>query len=398
MNILFLTLNFKGINNPGLNNDLIRYFKNMKHNIYVISANERKEPKQEVFKQIENLYSLKVRIPNITKTNIIEKGISTLFIERLYMRAIKKHLNNIQFDLVLYTTPPITFSKVVEYIKKRDAAKTYLMLKDIFPQNAVDIQMIKKSSFLYKYFRRKEKKLYDITDFIGTMSKKNKEYIIRHNVEIEGKVEILPNTITPRNININLHNKNVLFKKYHIPLNKRTFIYGGNLGKPQGIDFVIECIKRNEQNKNSFIVIVGSGTEFSKLEKAFEEYKFRNALLLNQLPKKKYELLANSCDVGLIFLDYRFTIPNFPSRLLSYMQASMPIIAATDPNTDIGDVIEENGFGRKVLSNDVEKFNQIIQDFSTRSDLKEMGRKARSYLEKNYTSETAYNTIMKHFE
>ena len=52
-------------------------------------------------------------------------------------------------------------------------------------------------------------------------------------------------------------------------------------------------------------------------------------------------VLANSCDVGLIFLDKRFTIPNFPSRLLSYMQASMPVLAATDVNTDIGKVIEE---------------------------------------------------------
>jgi len=37
----------------------------------------------------------------------------------------------------------------------------------------------------------------------------------------------------------------------------------------------------------------------------------------------------------MIFLDYRFQIPNFPSRLLSYMAAGMPVIVATDPNTDM---------------------------------------------------------------
>lgn len=103
---------------------------------------------------------LRVKTGKIQKTNLIEKGIATILLETQYISAIKKYLLNVKFDLVLYSTPPITFAGAVQYIKKRDGAKTYLLLKDIFPQNAVDIGMMSKSGikgFLYRYFRAKEK-------------------------------------------------------------------------------------------------------------------------------------------------------------------------------------------------------------------------------------------------
>ena len=62
----------------------------------------------------------------------------------------------------MYSTPPITFCRAVDYVKKRDNAQTYLLLKDIFPQNAVDIGMMSKQGIkgiLYKFFREKEKRL-----------------------------------------------------------------------------------------------------------------------------------------------------------------------------------------------------------------------------------------------
>ena len=59
-------------------------------------------------------------------------------------KALKKYFPDVRFDLVLYSRTPITLVGVVEYIKKRDHAKTFLLLKDIFPQNAVDLGMLQK--------------------------------------------------------------------------------------------------------------------------------------------------------------------------------------------------------------------------------------------------------------
>jgi glycosyltransferase involved in cell wall biosynthesis len=230
------------------------------------------------------------------------------------------------------------------------------------------------------------------------MSKANVEFLLKYNSEINpGNVEVCPNSIEPLIIEKDKINTEKIKTKYNIPLDKTVFIYGGNLGKPQGIDFLIECLKANKTNEQVHFIIVGSGTDFDKLKFFFGKEGINNAQLFSQLPKIDYELLANSCDVGLIFLDKRFTIPNFPSRLLSYMQASMPILAATDKNTDIGKIIEEGKFGFWCESDGVEKFNEKIQQLCDANLRKQMGINARKYLEGNYTSEKSYKIIMRHF-
>ena len=400
MNILFLSIGrLNSIEDKGLYTDLLREFRDNGHNVYVVSPRERRQNLPTEYVHEGNVQFLRVKIGNITKTNVLEKGVSTLMIETLFLKAIKKYMNNVKFDLVIYSTPPITFEKVVKYVVKRDGAKSYLLLKDIFPQNAVDLGMFSKNSFIYRYFRHKEKKLYQNSDYIGCMSQANIDFILRHNPELNPDViEVCPNSIEVLNAGIDDSQKRQIRDKYGIPHDKTVFIYGGNLGKPQGIDFLIECLKSNSLNDLVYFVIAGSGTEFHKLKSYFDNEKPQNAQLLSQLPKEDYESLANSCDVGLIFLDRRFTIPNFPSRILSYMQASMPVLAATDVNTDIGKVIEEGYFGYWCESGDIEKFNNNLSKLCNKDLRKQFGTNARSYLKKNYTAKHSYDIIMSHFQ
>lgn len=403
MNILFLTLNsFSSITENGIYTDLLREFVKNGHNLYIVTPVEKRKREETRVINEKNTVILKLNIGNIQKTNIIEKGISTLTLESKFKKGIEKYFNEVKFDLILYSTPPITLQKAVNYVKKRDKAKTYLLLKDIFPQNAVDLGMLRKSGIkclLYKYFRNKEEKLYAISDYIGCMSKENVNFILKHNPQLtKDVVEVCPNSIEPINISISDEEKRQIREKYNIPIDKTVFLYGGNLGKPQGIKFLIDCIRENEKSNLSHFLIVGSGTEFDQIQTYFDNEKPHNASLLNQLDKTDYEQLANSCDVGLIFLDHRFTIPNFPSRLLSYMQASIPVLAATDSNTDIGKVIEEGQFGYWCESTNVNIFNQHVQNLCDEELRLQLGKNARTYLGKHYTANHSYEIIMNHFD
>jgi len=299
---------------------------------------------------------------------------------------------------VLFPTPPITHVETVRFIKKRDGAKAYLMLKDIFPQNAVDIGMMKKSGvkgLIYKKFRKQEKKLYEVSDFIGCMSQANVDYVLKHNPEVSpDKMEVCPNTVEVQTLSATAEEKNAVRKKYGVPTDKKVFIYGGNLGRPQGIPFVMQALKACADHPEAFFLIVGDGTEYKKLEAFFAEEKLPNALLLKKLPKEDYDILALSADVGMIFLDHRFTIPNFPSRLLAYLQAGIPTLACTDPNTDVGKVVTEGGFGWWCESCDTAAFRREV-DKACESDLAAMGKLGYEYLLANYTSKNAYDIIMK---
>ncbi len=399
MNILFLTLmKINSFSQTGIYPDLVNEFADNGHDIYVVSPCEQKDKEHyELIKEQGHIHLVNALIPNYFEVGLLQKGISSIMIENQFMNAINAALPSVRFDLVLYSTPPITFCGVIERIKKRDKASTYLLLKDIWPQGPIDIGALSTTGFkgiITRYFKKKEKRLYDISDYVGCMSERNCQYLIEHSEIDKEKVEICPNSIKIRNINTT--DKITVRKENNLPLEKIIFMYGGNLGIAQGIDFIVECLEKNEENDSTFILIVGAGTEYTKLEKWFKQQEPKNSRLLSYLPQNEYMKVMAACDVGLIFLDHRFTIPNFPSRLLSYMEGRMPVLVATDPNTDVGIVAEKGGFGYWCESNDSDQFISLMKKFDEEK-CKHMGECAFRYLNDHYGISKAYNTIMAHF-
>lgn len=416
MNILFLTMvsGLRNVSASGIYTDLMRKFCDEGHEVYIIYPNERRTGLPTAVEVNNGVHCLGVRTLNVTKTSIIEKGVGQLLLEDLFMRAMNKYFSDVRFDLILYSTPPITFNKVIKAAKRRNPeAMTYLLLKDIFPQNAVDLGMMTKTGvkgMLYRMFRKKEKELYRISDFIGCMSPANVRFVLEHNPEVKAeKVEIAPNSYdvpsgdeeTKRLRDEKTKGRRdeetkSIREKYGLPTDKPIFIYGGNMGKPQGIPFLVECMRAVKDREDCHFVIVGDGTEYPKLEAFVNECRPKAVSVFRRLLKEDYDRLADACDVGLIFLDYRFTIPNYPSRLLPYLMSRKPIIACTDPNCDTGALAEQNGYGFYCPSNSVDAFVKTI-DRMLASDIRRMGENGYQFFLGNYTTEHTFRAIMNHF-
>jgi len=353
--------------------------------------------KKTAYYESDGAHFLAVKTLNIQRANIIEKGLGTISMGWLYKRAVKRYLKGVKIDLVTYSTPPITLAGVVKYIKEKYGAKSYLQLKDIFPQNAVDIGLMKEDSIIYRYFRNKEKELYELSDYIGCMSPANVRYVLEHNKGIHAdKVEECPNAIALRP-----HpevDRVAVRRQYGLPEDKPVFLYGGNLGKPQGIDYFVRCLESVKGRDDCHFLIVGSGTDAHLVDEFIEREHPANISKIDFLTsKEEYYKVVDSCDVGLVFLDRRFTIPNFPSRLLPYLEYKKPVICATDVNTDIKEVVEKNGFGLWCESRETVYFDVCVNKMLS-SNLRAMGERGYDYLKTHYQVEQAYNVIVKHFE
>lgn len=403
MNVLFLTMVKIDVNQRGIYNDLMRKFHEEGHNLYIVCPTERREGKRTFIEQRDGISTLYVRTLNLQKTNVIEKGLGQVSMEYLFSMAIKKYYKGNVFDLILYTTPPIFLAGVVNRMKRiYPQAVSYLMLKDMFPQNAIDMGMMKTSGlsgFLYRHFRKQEKLLYKVSDYIGCTSPAHISYLLEHNSFIpRNKVGICPNSLElfeKRSYNEIKDGGKEVLKKYGIPVDKPIIIYGGNLGVPQDIPFVIKCLEDNKKREDCHFVVVGSGTFYPMLSEWYQNNKGFNVTVLRGLPKEEYDLLVQSCHIGLVFLDYRFTFPNYPSRLLSYLEYKMPVICVTDQFCDMGLIANENGFGCYVPSNSVQNFTGAI-NLMLSSDIQGMGEKGYDFLKENYLVENTYNAIIAH--
>lgn len=400
MNVLLLSLaDFSSIEDRGIYPDLLREFRRHGHRVYAVSPVQKNSGQTTRLIEGDGFSILKLVIGNIQKSNnLIEKGIATLQVEPQFLAGIKKYFSDVKFDLVLAATPPITFCSSLKYLKKRDSAYIYLLLKDIFPYNAVDMGMLSETGIkgiVYRHFWKEEKRLYSLSDRIGCMSRANVDFLLEHNLQIPPeKVEISPNCTEIINQNVGPERRVELRQKYGLPEDKKIFVYGGNLGKPQDIPFVISCIRECASIEDAFFLVIGSGVEFGVLRDFYETEHPKNFKLMKGLPKNEYDDMVGACDVGLVFLWHGFTFPNFPSRVLSYTMAKLPVLAATDSCSDIGKAIVDGRFGWWCESSSAEAFADKVKA-ALASDLQELGENGFTYCAEHWNVKKQFEGIIR---
>lgn len=384
MKILFISSQFPTeVKSSNIYTDLAESLLANGHKVKVIVSEEKKNIEKTTLLKERGIDVLRVKCGNLYEVGFVEKTLTFLTVSNHLISALKKYWSEEVFDLILFSAPPVTFNKVVKWAMKKYNCPSYLMMKDIFPQNGVDIGLYTKRHPAYIYFKWQANKLYKVSSKIGCMSNGNIEYLNKmENVPLE-KMELFPNTVKIREHDkIPKKLRNNIREKYGFSDTDVIAVFGGNFGRPQGLDFLLEIIEEYKKNKTVKFLLVGNGTEKEKIFNYIKEHNLTNTVTRDYIPREEYETLLASCDIGLIFLDHRFTIPNFPSKTLSYFECSLPIMAAIDENTDYGNMLDETKSGFHSIHGDIKdfkkQFNKMLKDEKLRI---KMGKNGRKYFE-----------------
>lgn len=397
MNILFISIAWPGKGERNLYTDLIDEFIHRGNNVCVAGTSDLKLKTYQEVSIEDGINVLRVRTIKIRKTSHIKKVIALITLSRKMQQAIHRHFGNNKFDLIIGATPPVTLSTLYVNLKRLYRAPFYLLLKDIWPQGSVDLGVIKKFSLPWLWLRSHEMRLYKVADFIGCMSPMGRDYLITHNKSLNlSKLDVSPNSIRPTPV-IPEKPPKEFRAKFKIPEDSCVFLFSGNLGIGHGLHFLVDVIKELTDYDKAFFVIGGSGTQYKYMRKAFTEGKVKNAFLYEWLPREVFLQMLSSSDVGLILL-YKYTVPQFPSRLLSYFDLAKPVLCAVNENTDIGKIVEQNNCGLNVNHGNMNEFIKAVKYLSeNRYKRQEMGENSRRYLLNNYTVTHSYEMIMSHF-
>ncbi len=398
MKLLFISIAWPLPGERNLYTDLMDEFIMHGHQVYVVGTRIQTKGESPVLSEENGKSVLRIHSGQIRKTSYIRKAAILLTLGGKVWEAINRHFAETQFDLILAPTPPITLSRTYKKLIKYYKAPFYLLLKDIWPQGSVDLRVFKMYSIPWIFFRIHEKRTYRIADQIGCMSPLGAKYILSKNKYLStNKVEVCPNSIRPA---AELHSKggNAIRAKYGIPGDACVFIFSGNLGIGHGLHFLVEAMQALSDYPKVYFVIGGSGTHFHYLETRVKALKCENVFLYNWLPREDFEKILATSDVGLILL-YKYTSPQFPSRILSYFEYSKPALCAVTKETDIGSIVEEEKCGLSVNHGDLKGFIDAVKYLSENErERKEMGENGRKLLMDKYTVSHSYRIIMNHYQ
>lgn len=287
------------------------------------------------------------------------------------------------WDAVIWYSPSIFLSGLVRHLKKR-SKYSYLILRDIMPDWLVDIGLIKKRSLYYllKWFERYQ---YKLADVIGVQSLGNKHYIEKQRLPDLKKLEVLPNwmpsistkydLLTNKFSDVDLQ-KTILF-------NKKVFIYAGNLGEAQGVENFAELIFSMRDSGDVGFLIIGRGSKKDWLQDFIKINLIQNTLILDEVNLTTLSMYYRQCYAGLVFLNLGHQSHNIPGKFVSYLEASLPVVACVNSNNDLIQTIKQNKLGLVVdnlsqFSIDLEQFVITLdEDVSFRE-------RARNFYENHY--------------
>ncbi len=293
-----------------------------------------------------------------------------------YARCRRMLLKN-PHDLIVFYSPSIFFGPLVAWLRRKWHAKTYLVLRDIFPDWAVDTGVLRKGT-VYRVFKAFEQLQYRAADVIGVETSRSVDYF--EGTAHAGKVELLrnwtpvqdPPPVTGR------------FRKQLGLEGKVVFFYGGNIGVAQDMDNILRLAKRLHDRQDLHFLLVGTGSEVSRLQQAVADDGIRNLTIHPAVEQDAYFSMLAEFDVGLVTLDRRLKTYSNTGKILGYMRCGLPIVASHNPGNDLSDLLHASGAGLGSINGDDDLFRDNVLRLCDPETRRVMGERSRQLLRNEF--------------
>lgn len=351
--------------------------------------------KNNLVENIEGLNVIRTKLPLVNRSSKIKRGIEHFEIARKLAKQGKNQIPR-NIDVSLVYSPPLTLYKTAYKLGKRFGFSFVLNVQDIFPQNAIDLGMIK-NKILVKFFKRIEKKAYRLSNIITVHSENNANILNKEYSNITAsKLHVVENFIDTEFVKPG-SKKNPYSKKHNL-IEEFVVSFAGTLGYSQDMDVIIEAAKRLKKTNIKFL-IVGDGVKHNLVKKTKYDFDLNNLIVLPSVPKEVYPQVLNSSDISLVTLTEDVNTPVVPSKILSIMSAGIPVLATMNLDGDAPKLINKAKAGYVFPAGDSKSLaDAILRLYNDRELREKLGKNGRKYVEENLSAKAAAEKYEKLFQ
>jgi glycosyltransferase involved in cell wall biosynthesis len=290
---------------------------------------------------------------------------------------------------VVWYSPSIFLGPIVRVLRRENSCRSYLILRDIFPEWAVDMGLMRRGP-AYHFFKMVERNQYSVADTIGVQTPANLAYMNDWAKQPGRRLEVLQNWLADAQntgCRISIGDGKLA--------GRMVFVYVGNMGIAQGMDVFLELAAMMRNRKDVGFLFVGRGSEAARLVAIAQAQRLDNVMFHDEIDPTEIPGLLAQCHVGIVALDPRHKTHNVPGKFLTYMQARVPVLARINPGNDLEKLINDERVGRVCTNGDAAMLQRLAEDLIANSrELPEMGRRGQALSRRLFSSTAAAKQIV----
>lgn len=342
------------------------------------------------FEQVDEVDVLRIRTPQTKNIGKVRRALAEWWLPYGVLRGLKRSgQRDARWDGIVWYSPSIFFGPLIARLKRRAGCRSYLILRDLFPDWAADAGLLRRNSPIFRWFKHVERGQYAVADVIGVQTQANLP-IVQRDCPTDAHLEVLHNWLAPP----------AAFDSHDDPTNgfirgRTVFVYAGNMGPAQGMDCMIELAMRLRSRPEACFLFVGRGSDVPRLRALANEKHLSNTLFLDEMDAARIPGLLARCHVGLIALDPRHTTHNIPGKLLTYLHAGLPVLARINPGNDLETLIHGREVGLVVTGDSNDRLEAMAIHLLDHPDARSaMGMRGRSLAASMFSPATAVQQIV----
>jgi glycosyltransferase involved in cell wall biosynthesis len=283
----------------------------------------------------------RLKSPRTKNIGYVRRTLNEFLMPFAMLRNLRKSpLVTERWDGIAWYSPTIFLGPMVSALKRASGCRSYLIIRDIFPEWAADIGLMGRG-LPYRVFKAIANYQYSVADVIGVQTPGNRTYFMNWLKRPNRRVQVLQNWLAyapASGCSISI-NTTVL-------AGRKIFVYAGNMGVAQGMGILLDLAERLRHRADIGFLFVGRGSDAQRLRADAKQRGLENVVFFDEIDPDEIAGLYAQCHVGLVALDSRHKTHNIPGKFLSYMQAGLPVLASINPGNDLVDLISSEQVGR----------------------------------------------------
>ena len=338
----------------------------------------------------EGVRVLRLRSPKIKDVGYVRRTVSEFYMPFAMRRQLKRSLLAHElFDGVVWYSPSIFHGPLVHALKRHSRCPSYLIIRDIFPDWAVDMGLMSRG-LLYRVFDAVARYQYSVADVIGVQTPGNLAYFEHWGQRPGHTLEVLQNWMgRPAQARCPIRLDETALAGCQV------FVYAGNMGVAQGMDIVLDLAKQLKNRADVGFLLVGRGSDAARLKASAKDRKLDNVLFHDEIHPDEIPDLYAQCNVGIVALDPRHRSHNIPGKFLTYIQSGLPVLANVNAGNDLAQMIRDQQVGQVCENNDLlalqELAEQLLEQIKVDVNLP---TRCKALFEKQFAVEAAANQIV----